>query len=107
MNDSLNSIIKQTDIALWNSYHASSDSRYHGLNTQLIFPKNASKAIRVSEQEARFIFSNQLNNSPFLFSVETPTQYRYQLTGKYKRSAATDLTIYSVSGKRILNIEFK
>ena len=107
MNDSLKSIIKQTDMALWNSYHASLDGQYDALNTRLIFPKYTSKSIRVSEQEARFIFSNQINNSTFLFSVETPTQYRYQITGKKKISAQTDLTIYSVSGKKILNVEFK
>ena len=84
MNESLKAIIKQTDMLLWNSYHASLDSQYDALNTRLIFPKSASKSIRVSEQEARFIFSNQLNNSTFLFSVETPTQQGYQQKGTKK-----------------------
>lgn len=107
MNESLKAIIKQTDMLLWNSYHASLDSQYDALNTRLIFPKSASKSIRVSEQEARFIFSNQLNNSTFLFSVETLTQQGYQQKGKKKTGARTDLTIYSGTGKRILNVEFK
>jgi len=107
MNESLKAIIKQTDMLLWNSYHASLNSQYDALNTRLIFPKSASKSIRVSEQEARFIFSNQLNNSPFLFSVETLTQQGYQQKGKNKTGARTDLTIYSGTGKRILNVEFK
>lgn len=107
MNESLKAIIKQTDRLLWNSYHASLDSQYDALNTRLIFPKSASKSIRVSEQEARFIFSNQLNNSTFLFSVETLTQRGYQQKGKTKTGARTDLTIYSGTGKRILNVEFK
>lgn len=107
MNESLKAIIKQTDMLLWNSYHASLDSQYDALNTRLIFPKSASKSIRVSEQEARFIFSNQLNNSTFLFSVETLTQQGYQQKGKTKTGARTDLTIYSGTGKRILNVEFK
>lgn len=107
MNESLKAIIKQTDMLLWNSYHASLNSQYDALNTRLIFPKSASKSIRVSEQEARFIFSNQLNNSTFLFSVETLTQQGYQQKGKKKTGARTDLTIYSGTGKRILNVEFK
>ena len=107
MNESLKAIIKQTDMLLWNSYHASLNSQYDALNTRLIFPKDASKSIRVSEQEARFIFSNQLNNSTFLFSVETLTQQGYQQEGRKKSGARTDLTIYSETGKRILNVEFK
>ena len=107
MNESLKAIIKQTDMLLWNSYHASLNSQYDALNTRLIFPKSAPKSIRVSEQEARFIFSNQLNNSTFLFSVETLTQQGYQQKGNKKSGARTDLTIYSETGKRILNVEFK
>ena len=54
--------------------------------SRLIFPKKSDGTIRVSEQELRFIFVEQLNeyvrkNWDVYYSVETPTEYNYRFSG--------------------------
>ncbi|HID39878.1 MAG TPA: hypothetical protein EYP36_10245, partial [Calditrichaeota bacterium] len=67
--------------------------------------------IRISEQEARFFLSFILNETCWHFSVETPTILEYGFSGRGKRRASTDLTIYSETEEglleRSLNVEFK
>lgn len=76
---------------------------------RLIIPEKRSKDPRISEQEARFVYSSVLNNSRFYYSIETPTEKEYTISGKGKRSASTDLTIYEYDGefKKLVNVEFK
>ena len=84
--------------------------------SRLIFPKKHS-GIRVSEQELRFVFQEQLyayiNNLEqngqqwdVYYSVETPTENKYSLSGNGERSANIDLVLYA-AGVRIALIEFK
>lgn len=101
--------------------------------SRIIFPKyndqdekDKGKAgnTRISEQELRFVFVEQLyayckENWNILYSVETPTDKKYIFSSKDKtdktvpqqkdsgRSASTDLTIHNLEGKRICQIEFK
>lgn len=90
--------------------------------SRLIFPKKSDGSIRVSEQELRFIFVEQLNeyvreNWDVYYSVETPTEYNYRFsganvpecygTGVDGRSANIDLSIHDNRGHRIALIEFK
>ena len=89
--------------------------------TRLKFPKYSNGRIRVSEQELRFLFVEQvqslLKEYDYYYSVETPTNqpYIFSLNGKKIRpiedergqSAAFDLTISDTSGKQIAIIEFK
>jgi hypothetical protein len=63
--------------------------------------------IRVSEQEARFVFAESLASTPYLYSIETPTTEGYQLTGSRPMSAQTDLTVYDHDRQPLLNVEFK
>jgi hypothetical protein len=90
--------------------------------SRLIFPKKSDGTIRVSEQELRFIFVEQLNehvreNWDVYYSVETPTEYNYRFSGASApechgveadgRSANIDLSIHNNQGERIALIEFK
>jgi len=86
---------------------------------QLIFPINRDNTIRISEQELRVLFIDELKNIPDIFySIETPTKNKYKFgfsledikLDKNGKSASVDLTIFKKNGsayKRILNIEFK
>jgi hypothetical protein len=88
--------------------------------SRIIFPLKSNDEVRISEQELRFIFIEQLNaeiqNSGWnvYYSVETPTQDRYIFSDGIKprvdengRSANFDLVIYNSAFKRVALIEFK
>lgn len=103
------------------------NSLYHrdggGLeNTRLIFPRywvtkegeRVEGELRVSEQELRFMFVEELNKYcdahrewEVYYSVETPTSNSYQLTGEGQQSGCIDLCIHGNDFKRIALIEFK
>ena len=103
------------------------NSLYHrdggGLeNTRLIFPRywvtkegeRVEGELRVSEQELRFMFVEELNKYcdahrewEVYYSVETPTSNSYQLTGEGQQSGCIDLCIHGIDFKRIALIEFK
>ena len=85
--------------------------------SRLIFPKKRNGDVRVSEQELRFVFQEQLyayihkleqigQQWDVCYSVETPTENEYSLSGNGERSANIDLAIYA-EGVRIALIEFK
>ena len=81
--------------------------------SRLIFPSYRNEGTRYSEQELRFAFLEQFasycqkNKLPWLYSVETPTEKQYQITGEGKRSAEVDLTIHDENRNRLALIEFK
>lgn len=103
-------LLKKTDTLLWSSYDISINKNYANRTNNLIYPvyhNKSNNGLRVSEQEARFIFSYILQNTKFLYSIETPTVNDYQQKGEGKRSAGSDMTIYSPVGQKLLNIEFK
>lgn len=89
------------------------------LKSRIIFPKYSNGQLRISEQELRFVFVEQLNreiNDKWLvyYSVETPTISKYRLSGKDApkpdnsgRSANFDLVIHDENYNRIALIEFK
>lgn len=103
------------------------NSLYHrdggGLeNTRLIFPRywvtkegeRVEGELRVSEQELRFMFVEELNKYcdahrewEVYYSVETPTSNSYQFTGEGQQSGCIDLCIHGKDFKRIALIEFK
>ncbi len=65
---------------------------------------------RISEQEARIVLCQMLDqkNSSFsYYSVETPTNGKFQFKGKRGLRARTDMTLYSEDEKRLVDIEFK
>lgn len=107
--DLFNEIVKSTDRLLWDAYSASSTGTFQAPAPRLVFPKYRADVIRVSEQEARCLLISQLNTSPFLYSVETPTtgEYCFKEDGQGKRSAATDVTVYTEQLKPVYNVEFK
>lgn len=104
-------ICQATDDRLWNAYSRSvgkqADSLY---DSGLIFPVYSGRQegkLRISEQEARFAFTESISATSYLYSVETPTRVGYQLTGSRPMSAQTDLTLYDHNRQPILNVEFK
>jgi len=94
---------------LWNV--SCSNDISTGLSPRLIFPvKRMSGKIRISEQEARILYCNILNNLNYFYSIETPTDKKYQQTGKTPLSARSDISIYRyINGgfKKKANVEFK
>ncbi|NLL61245.1 MAG: hypothetical protein GX240_00425 [Candidatus Atribacteria bacterium] len=89
-----------------------------GLSPRLIFPvKRIQHEIRISEQEARILYCNILNNLNYFYSIETPTDKRYKHTGNTEVSALSDLSIYKNTCDKknhqnyyfdkLANIEFK
>ena len=93
----------------------------------LIFPQKNDGNKRISEQELRVLFIDELKKYKDLyFSIETPTRKRYNFSGDEIedlrvqsdfiesnlnfQSASTDLTLFKKGSdkyKRTLNIEFK
>lgn len=108
----LNSVIKKTfDILRGNSQVNES---------RLVFPDYTLRGMRVSEQELRFVFIEQLQdllkNYDYFYSVETPTIDKYKFTEQGKnipcksgkgQSANFDLTIKDKDKNNIAIIEFK
>lgn len=108
----LNSVIKKTfDILRSHSQKGAS---------RLVFPDYTLGGMRVSEQELRFVFVEQiqelLKEYNYFYSVETPTIDKYKFTEQGKnipcksgegQSANFDLTIKDRDKKNIAIIEFK
>lgn len=84
-----------------------------GLSPRLILPQKRDKEIRLSEQEARFLFCGLLNTLNYYYSVETPTTEEYQQTGQSALSARSDVSLYVSTNddhrpfRKIANVEFK
>jgi hypothetical protein len=82
-----------------------------GPPSRLVFPK-IDEGIRVSEQEPRFLFCHLLERSPYRYSVETPTEFKYSFSkgAAGSRKAMSDLSLYEAAGEAgvpLVNIEFK
>ena len=93
---------------LWNISNVS--QLPSGLSPRLILPKRRSQDLRISEQEARFLYVGLLNTLNYFYSVETPTEQTYIQKGTKPQSGASDLSLYIQSGeqmKKVMNVEFK
>jgi len=86
--------------------------------SRIIFPMKRTENVRVSEQELRFIFVEQLNKEiregwDVYYSVETPTLDKYKFkdvdpcVDPNGQSASFDLVIHDKAYHRIALIEFK
>jgi hypothetical protein len=106
-------------------------------SSKLIFPttRTTPHKIRVSEQEARFMFANEVVNSDYNYAIEVPTEHTYsgfssklskdlnnpnlrikpkprihlkgeKIKGNKGRSASIDMSLYE-NKKQVVNIEFK
>lgn len=86
--------------------------------SRIIFPMKRNEPVRISEQELRFIFVEQLNKEissgwDVFYSVETPTKDTYRFKNiepqidPNGQSASFDLVIHDKDYKRIALIEFK
>ena len=92
----------------------------HNENPQsrIIFPRKRTELVRISEQELRFIFVEQLNKEihegwDVYYSVETPTLDKYKFkdvdpcVASNGQSASFDLVIHDKAYHRIALVEFK
>jgi len=82
--------------------------------SRLLFPTQEQpqkgKMKRVSEQELRQCFVEVAKKSDYLYSVETPTIYKYKKTGSKEISGNLDMCLYSIENEKITRkvcIEFK
>ena len=95
---------------LW--HVVSPGQRVEALTPKLIFPELRKGGVRVSEQEARFIYCSVLNRcSGYFYSVETPTEESYSFSGLNPMSARSDISLYSCEDgtvkDKVVNIELK
>lgn len=81
---------------------------------KMIFPlqkqPKKDKVKRVSEQELRQCFIEGVKGSEYMYSIETPTMYKYRNTGIKEISGNLDLCLYSIKNSEIVRevcIEFK
>ncbi|GAB6394031.1 MAG: hypothetical protein MdMp024_0343 [Bacteroidales bacterium] len=89
------------------------------MKNNLVFPENSNGTRRVSEQEARFLFVQAVEqDKQFLYSVEAPTKLSYFFGGpvpvivqdgqdKRKKAGSIDVCLYDPNGERKHLIEFK
>jgi hypothetical protein len=93
---------------LWDMVDVHSEPR--GLTPRLILPEKRNKDIRISEQESRILYCGLLNTLNYYYSIETPTESTFMLTGTKPISASSDLSLYQHHGgalKKVMNVEFK
>lgn len=95
--------------------------RNNNSGSRLIFPSYSNEKRRVSEQELRFVFVEQLQKLieeyDFFYSVETPTKDKYKFSENGKKivpqiseegqSASFDLSIIDKNRNTIAIFEFK
>lgn len=128
----IESVIENTFNVIQNVYENQQENQqgkgdYKGSSgSRILFPKKSNGETRISEQELRFIFVEQLNKKigdgtdwDVYYSVETPTIDKYRFSGVNDplkgdglndlngQSANFDLVIHDNEFKRIALIEFK
>ena len=75
---------------------------------KLVYPIKRCKTIRISEQEARFLFVKHVEDSTeYFYSIEAPTKGKYSFTGTNQRSGSVDVCLYDEMLNRKHLIEFK
>ncbi len=86
-------LIQATDRLLWDAYRSAVSGAHQP--GKLVFPKTSKGKVRVSEQEAKQLLIQNVRNSVFSYSVETPTLGNYGFSGVGERNAMTDLSLYA------------
>ncbi|MCH5335413.1 MAG: hypothetical protein J1D86_06405 [Alistipes sp.] len=118
LKNKVEDIIEKTFEELEMIYLYCCDNRSVNTEGGVVFPKYSKEKIRVSEQELRCVFIQNLCKAGLHYSVETPTIKRYSFADKtspkvYERdsnsgeSARIDLTIHDKDAKRLCIVEFK
>lgn len=75
---------------------------------KLIYPTKRCDTIRISEQEARFLFVRHVDlSTEYFYSIEAPTTNMYCFKGASARSGNVDVCLYDEKLKRKHLIEFK
>jgi hypothetical protein len=100
-------INRRISLRLWHVAHF--DGQPTGMSPRLIFPQKGVVS-RVSEQEAKVLCCNVLNDLNYYYSVETPTQEVYRQTGDVPIRARSDVSLYipsAIGFQKVANMEFK
>ena len=85
----------------------SEDNYEQLLYLRSIFTKKRGSERIIREPELRFAYCDFLNKQKRIyFKIEAPTDEDYKFTGKGRRKALTDLSLFE-GNNRVLNIEFK
>ncbi|MBQ6311192.1 MAG: hypothetical protein IJK74_06560 [Bacteroidales bacterium] len=118
--DILDNTFKILDNCYKNNGEALGKADYNASGSRIIFPCYSDGERRISEQELRFVFVEQLlkyckdKKWDAYYSVETPTEWKYRFSGEQKphktkdgQSAMVDVCIHDKNGKRLCLIEFK
>ena len=119
-------VIKDTFVALQDAYLYQQEaspklnSAKRQCLSRMVFPQKRNDTTRISEQELRFLFVEQLNKKigkdwDVFYAVETPTKDSYKGFKKGQdpkqdnkgRSGEFDLVVFNNQLKRIALIEFK
>ena len=117
----IENIIGQTFNVIAEVYKTNKEGETPSKANRILFPKKRDKTIRISEQELRFVFVEQLLNYikdpgwDVYYSVETPTKNAYkgfqdgkpEVDDEKGQSGNIDLCIHDNQGNRICLIEFK
>ncbi len=117
----LEKIIKNTFNGIGEVYKTNKEGGTLSKANRILFPKKRNETIRISEQELRFVFVEQLLNYikdtgwDVYYSVETPTRNAYkgfqngkpEVDNKNGQSGNIDLCVHDNQGNRICLIEFK
>ena len=117
----LKNIIENTFKVIGEVYETNKEGSIPSKANRILFPKKRDETIRISEQELRFVFVEQLLNYikdpgwDVYYSVETPTRHAYKgfhdgdpkVDDKKGQSGNIDLCIHDNQGNRICLIEFK
>ena len=76
---------------------------------KLILPAKRDTSSRISEQESKIIYCHHLEQSDWMYSIETPTTQTYVQSGKSPLSARVDISLYTDRDvlTRCANIELK
>lgn len=119
VNEIIETVSNNTLEVLKQAYQKSEKCLSNKIQTRMIYPHYRNNEIRVSEQELRIIFIEELNKfldiideQHILFSIETPTIEKYSFSdkpimSKKGRSGNIDLVLYNTTFERIALIEFK
>lgn len=104
----ISEINRLVSFELWHLANVQCSPR--GLSPRLIVPQKRSGKLRISEQEARFLYCGVLNTLSYYYSVETPTERRFRLSGSTSLSARSDVSLYLLKRaglEKVANVEFK
>ena len=98
-------IVKNTNLGLINCFRDFKSGTYlePERKSYLIFFPYRSKKVRVSEQEARFLFVHNIEKEHVYYSIESPTGVVHNFSSKIgnSRSAESDVMLWELKNEKL------